>query len=179
MAGPLSSPKCCPISGAGTSAHTCHQPEHTFVLNCSVQNILTWSLGFFKLSFPLSCYTGKAGDFVFSLQYFYQYQYSEFDRLLTLGEPAWSPTSVLPPVLFDCSYSEIAHLCVCSWAMLELRGGQFWGSGSSWGMWGLKDGEHQPWSLCATVGQCRWPEVVAEVKLGGAGHSLWEHSSLG
>lgn len=59
--GSTSSPKCCPISGAGTRTHTCHQAEHTFVLNCSVQNTLTWSQGFFKLS-SLSCYTGKAGD---------------------------------------------------------------------------------------------------------------------
>lgn len=155
-----------------------HQPEHTFVLNCSVQNTLTWSLGFFKLSSPLSYYTGKAGD---------HFQPAIFPSIPVFR--VWTALNLWRASLITnvCSPScpprpfllRPAHLCVCSWVMLELRGGQLWGSGSSWGSQGLEDSEHQLWSLCPTLGQCRWLEVVAEVKLGGTGHSLWEHSSPG
>lgn len=126
---------------------------------------------------PLFLATQEKLEIIFSLQYFYQYQYLVWTALnlwrASLITNTCSPSC--PPWLFFLRH------CMSLGLPLSDAGaqrGQLWGSGSSWGSWVLEEGEHQPWPLCPTVGQCR-SEVVAELKLGRAGPSLWECSSQG
>lgn len=113
-----------------TLAHTSHQPEQTFVLNCSVQNTLTWSLGFF--SCPLLCLaTQEKLEMIFSLQNFYQFR-------VWIALNLWRASLITNPCSASCPPSDIAHLRVCSWVMLQLRGDQ-----------GVP-GAHEGWRMVST-----------------------------